>query len=95
MEKPPIIIDPVRFGVTLIIISIVIALLVLWYGSTTDVFKRTDSMETQQSVEVPTEEVKRYIDWTAQVICYYTPTDIYCIAGNQTQLFTGTKNEQQ
>lgn len=51
----------------------------------------TDPPETEV-VPTPTPvliQPKRYIDYQAEVVCYYIPnSDISCIPGNQTKIFT-------
>lgn len=40
-------------------------------------------------VQVPLFQPRRYIDYQAEVVCYYTPSfDISCIPGSQTKIFT-------
>ena len=39
-------------------------------------------------VVVPLVQPKRYIDFQAEVVCYYTQVAISCVPGNQTKIFT-------
>jgi hypothetical protein len=44
---------------------------------------------TSVLVQVPLFQPRRYIDYQAEVVCYYTPSfDISCVPGNQTKIFT-------